>query len=229
MNEKTKILGLYIFSLIVFPYLFYYSITYLSSNGSIPVFSNEQINLVTNLIISIFLPVIMVFIVKKDIIDDTKKCGKNIAWIIPAIVFLYGASMLILQLVPLIDGVNTTDNQKLISQMQNTNFIATLLMVTVLLPIQEEITFRYAFLSKKSKSNVILPLIASSICFGLAHQLAGFSMGSLIAYTILGSILAFYYIKFENITINIMIHGGYNLLTYLLMYLKSQGIIKWMN
>lgn len=225
MNERTKVIVIYICAMVAFPYIVQYTITYLASNGTIPQFSNEQITMLTNLFINVFLPIILILIIRKAFIDDSKKLKNLLGLILPGIILLYGASTLAANIALIIDGTALTSNQNAISQMQDTSFIMTMLMVIILQPVSEEIVFRYAFLSNTPGKSMIPYIIASSLCFGLVHQISGFTIGSFAAYSFVGLVFALYYVKKGNIVFNILIHGGYNLLTYLLLYASKNGML----
>ena len=81
-----------------------------------------------------------------------------------------------------------------------------LLCTGILVPIMEEITFRYGFQHYIAKSNVLAAYILSSIIFGVMHG----NPIQIIYATIFGFILAFVYQKSGNLWYPIIIHAVNN-------------------
>ena len=86
------------------------------------------------------------------------------------------------------------------------NFVLTVLAAGILVPIMEEIIFRYGVFKTLSRSNVVVGFVVSSIVFGLMH-------GNIIqfAYTmLLGLFFAFIYLKTDNIWVPACCHMAIN-------------------
>ena len=86
------------------------------------------------------------------------------------------------------------------------NFWLLLLTTGILVPIMEEITFRYGIHQYIARSNVTWAIILSSVVFGLMH-----GNPIQIAYaTVMGVILALVYQKTQNLWYPIIIHMAVN-------------------
>ena len=92
-----------------------------------------------------------------------------------------------------------------------------LLCTGILVPIMEEITFRYGMHGHMKKSNVVLAYIISSIAFGLIH-----GNPIQIGYaTILGFFLAYVYTKSNNICYPMILHMCMNTMSLAAMLFDS--------
>lgn len=81
-----------------------------------------------------------------------------------------------------------------------------LLGTGLLVPIMEELTFRYGMFKTLAQRNVAVAYIASSIIFGLMHG----NPIQMVYATLLGLLLAYVYTKTENIWYPIILHAVNN-------------------
>ena len=88
-------------------------------------------------------------------------------------------------------------------------FIISLLGTGILIPIMEEIVFRYGICGVIGRSNRTAGIVVSSIFFGLAHG----NPIQVIYTMILGFVLAIVYTKYDNIWYPIITHITFNSLT----------------
>lgn len=101
--------------------------------------------------------------------------------------------------------------------LNNDSFFIMLLTVGILVPIMEEIIFRYGIFKTLSRSNVIMAYVVSALVFGIMH-------GNVIqgCYTaILGIVLAYLYHKTNNIWYPIFVHMGLNSSSVIFTFLKA--------
>ncbi|MCX6801625.1 MAG: CPBP family intramembrane metalloprotease [Candidatus Diapherotrites archaeon] len=78
----------------------------------------------------------------------------------------------------------------------------------------EEIFFRGFLFRELSKSGPAIGIIGSSLVFALAHYGYG-SIGEIIGALALGALLAAFYYRSKNLTINILAHMAYNFIIFL--------------
>lgn len=86
------------------------------------------------------------------------------------------------------------------------SFWVLLLGTGILVPVMEEITFRYGIHHHIAKSNLVWAYIISSVIFGLMHG----NPLQIVYATIFGLILAFVYQKTDNLIYPIVIHAVNN-------------------
>ena len=99
-------------------------------------------------------------------------------------------------------------------------FLLSLLGTGIMVPIMEEIVFRYGICGTIGKENRTLGIVLSAVIFGIAH-------GDLfqIMYTMaLGFVLAIVYTKYDNIWYPIATHMTFNSLTVFSQYLGSDAV-----
>lgn len=100
-------------------------------------------------------------------------------------------------------------------------FVITLLGTGILVPVMEEIIFRFGICGSLNKNNRTAAIIISSVIFGLMH---GNPFQTL--YTcILGFAMAIAYVKFENIWYPIACHMAFNSLTVISQQFEYSGLI----
>ncbi len=116
---------------------------------------------------------------------------------------------------------NSTANNEIIQSMVSHSRLLLILMgfTTVFCsPILEELVFRGfligAFFPKKAK---LAAIIVSGVLFSLPHQ-ENLNVISFLTYAILGGILAYLYVKTENIKVSIGLHFLNNLIAMSLMF-----------
>lgn len=101
------------------------------------------------------------------------------------------------------------------------NFFVVLLGVGIVVPIMEEIVFRYGICGTIGESNRTLGIVLSSVLFGLAH-------GNFIQtiYTgVFGLFLAFVYTKHKNLALPVIAHITMNSLTVIYEKLDIEWIV----
>ncbi len=113
----------------------------------------------------------------------------------------------------LVDALNTSTDAALTGQ----SFALILIGTGILVPILEELVFRYGICGTMARKNAIAALIVSSLVFGIVH-------GNVIqaAYaTVLGLIFGFVYLKTKNIWYPAIMHMAVNSSTVIVSYVEQ--------
>lgn len=172
---------------------------------------------------------VSVFLVRKPLIRSfrffTKNLGKNIKVIFQHVGLIYLANLLMNLLILFIYGSNTSGNQELIE----TGFAVLPVLYTftavIFAPIVEEILFRGVLYQElRNKNNYWVPIIISSLSFGLIHTLPMFLMSNnyseflfLIVYTMMGYLITRAYEKTGTIWASIGVHFMNNLIATIMV------------
>lgn len=90
----------------------------------------------------------------------------------------------------------------------------------ILIPIMEELTFRYGIHKTLAKHNIVLAYIASSVVFGLMHG----NPIQIVYAALFGWLLAYVYTKTDNLWYPIILHAVNNTSSLLLQYFPSTTI-----
>jgi len=235
------LLGVYTENLIIYQssdFVSYYGDNYFNNNTTITITSGYVVNIVlANLaqILILLLCLIPIFILlRKPIVEDTLTLCKTkaklfINWPIYTLL-IYAITIalnLIISLITKIFGsAPLSANQSTINYLTSTpwGFVLMIISACLIAPILEELVFRKAIFSLFKKS--IIPLIISSILFGLVHisdellSLPGSWYSLLIngiSYIGIGFGFGYVYMKNnKNIFLNILVHATYNLVALLL-------------
>ena len=112
----------------------------------------------------------------------------------------------------MIDALNTSTDAALTGQ----PFVLILLGTGILVPILEELVFRYGICGTMARKNAIAAIIVSSLVFGIVH-------GNLIQgtyATVLGLVFGFVYLKTKNIWYPAIMHMAINSSTVVVSYLE---------
>lgn len=181
-------------------------------------------NTLANFIMYLIMFVALVIINFKTLIAEFKKIKDHpISFAIIAIcgfVALYGISYAINYLYDLYNiGVSTNQNA-IISYIEDGSAVLTFIAVVILAPLVEELVYRYAIFDLCPKR--ILAYIISIAIFALPHMLStSASIGEwlllLIPYLFSGFMLALVYDQSQNIYASISVHLLNNLLSYIMI------------
>lgn len=177
--------------------------------------------LVNNIIGAAYIIIFMIFIwialfMYRKYTHPVKKTltAQNIKWII-----LSWLSFLVIEIVlgllnQSVYHTSSTANNDIINRIMATSNLTLVLMgVTAVFfsPVLEELVFRGfligAFFKKSSK---ILPVVVSGVLFAIPHM-EDFNVISFVTYASLGMILAYLYVKTQNIKVSIGLHFLNNL------------------
>ena len=168
----------------------------------------------STLLLSVIIVAILIILYFKRIKDDTKKLNKKnfIDILIYGIITIAISTLLSEVFVRL--GV-TFENQNTLETMFFSVKIPMIIYIALIAPITEELVFRYSL--GTIIKNKIAFIIISGIVFGLFH-----STGiDIIIYALIGSILAYVYIKNDkNIMCPTIIHIVNNTLSVIIMLLS---------
>ena len=119
-------------------------------------------------------------------------------------IFTFILTMLFSEVKEIIDTANSSN------AIINTHpFLISLLGTGILVPIMEEIVFRYGICGILSRNNRTAGIIVSSVVFGLAHG----NPIQVIYTMLLGFVLAIVYVKYDNIWYPIITHMTFNSLS----------------
>lgn len=139
---------------------------------------------------------------------------QNVKWIVLSWISFLVIEVILGLLNQVIYHVSSTSNNEIISQLMTTNHLTMILMgITAVFfsPILEELVFRGfligAFFNKSSR---ILPVIVSGVLFSTMHM-EDLNVISFVTYALLGMILAYLYIRTDNIKVSIGLHFLNNL------------------
>lgn len=114
---------------------------------------------------------------------------------------------------------NIPSNQAILNSLP---IYITAILAIIIAPLTEELMFR-GFLKKFIKNNVLF-VILSSLIFGGLHVTSADSLHQLlfiIPYSILGFAFSLNYVKTKNIVSNIFLHGAWNSIGVLAMFLAN--------
>ena len=213
--RSLPIILVYILTALLLPFPVAILLTKLSQNGILPELSQDQTALYLNMAVYVLLPVYCLIYYHKKIAADTKSAGKLLILVVPLILMIYGTSILGGLFIQYLDHAQTTDNQAFLDNLKNLNIYFTAYMAIVAAPITEESVFRCAMLKQHKGFAGFFLLILSSALFSLAHAI-NFSPGAFLAYFVIGLSLGLIYMKYRNLILNILVHGGYNALALVL-------------
>ena len=104
------------------------------------------------------------------------------------------------------------------------DFILIMFQVGILSPVFEELFYRGIIFNKlRSKFNLLISIIVSSIVFGLVHVYPALIIWSFL----IGITLCLFYVKTKNIIATMFLHSAVNLLPFILMLIS--GLQKLLN
>ncbi len=107
-------------------------------------------------------------------------------------------------------------NQKNIEENIKEYFILSILNISLLSPIIEEITFRYSYNTIKNK---YLYIILTTIIFSICHITNTNELIYLIPYSLMGIMFSYSYIKTNNILSSIICHILYNTINLIILFI----------
>lgn len=181
---------------------------------------------VSNLVIYLILFFSLIFIFRKELVEDFKKLkSKILKSLIIMVVFgivLYFSSYLISLLYGKF-GIGDSNNQELIVRMVKINPFVVFFSVVILAPVSEELIFRKSIYNVTN--NKVVFYICSTLIFGLIHMTSTSTENMLnwflmlIPYCLSGLILATAYERTDNIYVSIVAHAINNLVAYCLLFI----------
>ena len=181
---------------------------------------------VSNLIIYLILFSSLVFIFRKELVEDFKKLKSNVMKCVIAMIafgaILYLSSYLI-SLIYNNFGIGESNNQELIVKMVKINPIVVFFSVVILAPVSEELIFRKSIYNVSN--NKIIYYVCSTFVFGLIHMTSTSTENisnwflMLIPYCLSGLVLSLAYERTDNIYVSIIAHAINNLVAYSLLFI----------
>lgn len=192
------------------------------------ILTNQEL-LKTNLIVYFILTIVMLIFVYKNLMSEHDSLPDKSQLIMTSLKYtaiLYVISLATSLLVNSLSGLETSDNQAILVEMFAENKWLIAMMTIFFAPIVEEIVFRYAMISFEPK-NRIWTLVLSSFLFGFIHVSSALQSGNLsdltniIIYLVLGLVLGTIYLKKQKLIYPILVHGFYNAISVLFMFLAS--------
>ncbi|MDD4407214.1 MAG: CPBP family intramembrane metalloprotease [Bacilli bacterium] len=175
-------------------------------------------------LISLVLFIILFFIYKKTLLDDLfefkiniknnlKKCFK--LFVILLIVKIIATFIIYILSFILKINISVSENQSIINLLLSSAPIIMLISTVLLTPFVEEIIFRLGL--KKIIKNSGLFILLSGLIFGFMHVFPTdinitVALIQSISYVFIGTLIAYYYVKYKNIYFVIIIHSLNNLL-----------------
>lgn len=140
---------------------------------------------------------------KKDIITITK-------------IFIIYTTLIIFSTYIINKYIDIPINELNIEQNIKEYFILSILNISILTPIIEEITFRYSFNTIKNK---YLYIIITTIIFSICHINNTNEILYLIPYSLMGIMFSYSYIKTNNILSSILCHIVYNIINLIILFI----------
>jgi membrane protease YdiL (CAAX protease family) len=117
--------------------------------------------------------------------------------------------------------VDTPENQNVVEDYLKVSPIPMVISAVILAPLKEEWLTRKLIIGSVFKNHPVIGVIISSLCFGLLHMIAGFSIYGLIQYSIAGLIFGLLYVRTKKIEVSIAAHFLNNFISILIFYLSS--------
>ena len=192
---------------------------------------NGYVNLASYAIIFISLLLLLGLPIIKKLINqfkDIEKIGKGLMYGGILLGSSIAYNLIVMLIYPDFGGSN--DNQTQVVSMITTMPISSFLMVVILAPLTEEITYRLGLVSIFKKKNKIFALIISSIIFGLIHfnPLSEDMITELIAlpsYIISGAVLGLAYLNEDSLATSVTAHLTNNLIAFVQSFIPVETII----
>ena len=148
---------------------------------------------------------------------------KHLFYIIGGYVAIYLSNLLTL---PFMENDTTSNNEAIYDLANQINPGTLFFILCVLAPIGEELIFRFGIIrlfgdimNPDDTKKVWLGLIVSSVLFCLPHTPD--SIPAFLAYTIMGFIMGFIYVKSKRIEVSMALHFINNFLAYLVITFAS--------
>lgn len=153
------------------------------------------------------------------------RIGDNSKVIIRGLLTMYGLNIVLSLIIYMISGESTTGNQELIESGFSVYPVLYAFTAVIFAPIVEELIFRGVLYQElRSKNSYKLPIIISSVSFGLIHTLPIYLSGGnsvemlfLLVYTAMGFILTMVYEKTGSIYSSISLHLLNNLIATIVL------------
>ncbi len=153
------------------------------------------------------------------------RIGDNSKVIIRGLLTMYGLNIVLSLIIYMISGESTTGNQELIESGFSVYPVLYAFTAVIFAPIVEELIFRGVLYQElRSKNSYKLPIIISSLSFGLIHTLPIYLSGGnsvemlfLLIYTAMGFILTMVYEKTGSIYSSITLHLLNNLIATIVL------------
>ena len=153
------------------------------------------------------------------------RIGDNSKVIIRGLLTMYGLNIVLSLIIYMISGESTTGNQELIESGFSVYPVLYAFTAVIFAPIVEELIFRGVLYQElRSKNSYKLPIIISSLSFGLIHTLPIYLSGGnsvemlfLLIYTAMGFILTMVYEKIGSIYSSITLHLLNNLIATIVL------------
>ncbi|MDD2410005.1 MAG: CPBP family intramembrane metalloprotease [Bacilli bacterium] len=175
-------------------------------------------------LISLVLFIILFFIYKKTLLDDLFEFKINIKnnlkncfklFVILLIVKIIATFIIYILSFVLKINILVSENQSIINLLLSSAPIIMLISTVLLTPFVEEIIFRLGL--KKIIKNSGLFILLSGLIFGFMHVFPTdinitVALIQSISYVFIGTLIAYYYVKYKNIYFVIIIHSLNNLL-----------------
>lgn len=193
--------------------------------------ANElSMNAWLNIINDFVLLIIVGWILKETMVQQFKdfklylKSNLQLGLLIGPVI-MYGVSFVGGFLTLILGGQADSENQILINQLLSSYPVMMILSAVVLAPIIEEMIFRGIIFGWAYEYNPLAAHIISAFLFGFVHIMSAVFAGNvaewiqIIPYFLMGLTLSKIYERSNNIYVNILVHGIYNLISIMLVML----------
>ena len=166
-----------------------------------------------NRLLIIFITTIILVLSNKELFNK-KDIKKYLILIIKY--WIIGASLMFISTYIINNLTGTMAINEIMNRKQlHNSLISSLIIITLLNPICEEIIFRGSF--KKSINNKYLYCIFTSLLFGLFHVIFNGDIIYIVPYALMGYCLAKVYYETDNIYTSILMHTWHNLIMIILI------------
>ncbi len=207
MNKNAKP----IFSLLVYFILqIYFNLISLQILKNASSFSTFIFDLVKYLIIIFVLLFINKINLKKAFIDFKGNYKRYLKFV--GIYYPISFIVMIVSMYFITKSSSLPENEIMVRSYVTSKFVYNYLITTFIIPLVEEITFRYSFSRIKNK---YLYLIISTLVFASLHISATSEIIYLIPYGALGLAFALIFYKSNNVIVSTIAHSLHNFIVYL--------------
>ncbi|MBP0723761.1 CPBP family intramembrane metalloprotease [Bacillus sp. RG28] len=115
-------------------------------------------------------------------------------------------------------SVQTPNNQTVVEDYLKISPLPMIISAVFLAPLKEEWLTRKLIIGSIFKNHPVIGVIVSSLCFGLLHMIAGFSIFGLLQYSLAGLLFGILYVRTKKIEVSIAAHFLNNFISICIFY-----------
>ncbi len=180
-------------------------------------FDQLEVGIILYQLIFAFLTAVFLFLLStKELKDGFRKFKENLEINLVKSVMYVGSMFALLIAVTLVKSyfipIEISENQDAINNMFGHSPVLMMIFACIFAPFIEELAFRLGI--RNLIKNNVLYIIVSALSFGFIHVMGGDYL-NIFSYAALGLVLAYGYLKTDNIFMMIFVHAVYNFVTFL--------------